>query len=143
MKFTEAQKHKALWPTLIRNERKRMQVSQAEFGRMFGVTHSTVHHWEKGTASPNSEMCWYLYRRLDARLAKLAGIVGELEKAYGGCKVCYGKGYATVNGQWVGHDTDQDIGSPGGTIRGGNQFEMQFCTCPRGQQLKTLLNKDQ
>ncbi len=43
----------------------------------------------------------------------------KLAKAYGGCVLCYGKGYATVNDRWAGHDTDTDIGSPGDYISGG------------------------
>lgn len=62
-------------------------------------------------------------------------------KAYGGCTNCYGKGYATVNDQWLAHDTDQDIGSPGGYISGGDANAMKFCTCERGQQLKARFKK--
>lgn len=61
--------------------------------------------------------------------------VQETEKAFGGCKNCYGKGYATVNDRWHGHDTDTDIGSPGGYVSGGNANAMKFCTCDRGKQL--------
>jgi hypothetical protein len=62
-------------------------------------------------------------------------------KSFGGCTICYGKGYATVNDRWVGYDTDEDIGSPGGTIVGGKNFVMKFCVCDRGKQLKGLLNE--
>jgi hypothetical protein len=69
-------------------------------------------------------------------------ITAEVEKAYGGCHNCYGKGYATVNDRWMGHDTDQDIGSPGGTIQGGSDFAMKFCTCDRGKQLQELFTAE-
>jgi hypothetical protein len=65
----------------------------------------------------------------------------ETVKAYGGCKLCYGKGYATVNDQWVAHDTDTDIGSPGGYYKGGRPFAMKYCTCGRGKQLETLVGQ--
>lgn len=68
--------------------------------------------------------------------------VVNTEKAYGGCRSCYGKGYATVNGRWRGYDTDQDIGSPGGYVSGGNPNVMKFCTCSRGRQLKQLTSGD-
>lgn len=63
----------------------------------------------------------------------------SIEKSYGGCHICYGKGYSTVNGQWAGHDTDTDIGSRGGIVRGGKAVEMKYCTCARGKQLESLL----
>lgn len=61
--------------------------------------------------------------------------IAKTEKAYGGCHDCYGKGYATVNDRWHGNDTDQDIGSPGGHVSGGDSNAMKLCTCDRGQQL--------
>lgn len=62
----------------------------------------------------------------------------QIAKAYGGCTNCYGKGYATVNDRWVAHDTDQDIGSPGGTFVGGNEFAIKYCDCERGKQLQKM-----
>lgn len=67
-----------------------------------------------------------------------ADAVAATEKAYGGCHICYGKGYATVNAQWIGYDTDTDIGSPGGVVRGGNPMSMKYCSCERGKQLEAL-----
>lgn len=61
----------------------------------------------------------------------------ELDAAYGGCHNCYGKGYASVNDMWSGNDTDQDIGSPGGRVSGGNPNAMKFCKCERGKQLES------
>lgn len=66
--------------------------------------------------------------------------IAETEKAYGGCHSCYGKGYATVNDKWLAFDTDQDIGSPGGTFSGGEDFAMKFCSCDRGKQLETQMD---
>lgn len=67
--------------------------------------------------------------------------VAKTEMAYGGCHNCYGKGYATVNDRWSGYDTDQDIGSPGGKVSGGNPNVMKFCICPRGEQLAKMVEK--
>lgn len=55
------------------------------------------------------------------------------------CGSCDGKGYATVNDAWHGHDTDTDIGSPGGYVAGGNRNAMKFCKCERGRQLKAMV----
>lgn len=71
--------------------------------------------------------------------AHTAKAVSDTAKAYGGCTNCYGKGYATVNDRWHGHDTDTDIGSPGGYVSGGNANAMKFCKCERGKQLEKLL----
>lgn len=65
----------------------------------------------------------------------------SLAKAYGGCTNCYGKGYATVNDAWHGHDTDTDIGSPGGYVSGGDRNAMKLCSCDRGKQLEKMLAK--
>lgn len=71
----------------------------------------------------------------------LQALLTKVEKAYGGCGYCFGKGYATVNGRWAGYDADQDIGSPGGKVQGGQPIEMKFCSCDRGKQLKGLVTK--
>lgn len=76
-----------------------------------------------------------------AILARQQQKVTEIEKAYGGCHNCYGKGYATVNDRWHGHDTDMDIGSAGGYVTGGNANAMKFCKCDRGEQLAALKEK--
>lgn len=65
----------------------------------------------------------------------------ETEKAYGGCQKCYGKGYATAIDYMSGHDTDQDIGSPGGKFRFQNKI-MRYCDCDRGKQLVSLTNSE-
>ena len=67
--------------------------------------------------------------------------IKQVEKAYGGCHDCYGKGYATVNDRWHGNDTDTDIGSPGGYVSGGNPNAMKFCKCDRGKQLEQLIER--
>jgi hypothetical protein len=60
----------------------------------------------------------------------------KIEKAYGGCHKCYGKGYSTYR-----HGVS---GSP--DFEGDSGFEiapsthMVFCTCDRGKQLGELLN---
>lgn len=80
--------------------------------------------------------------RLWSELQQLFAIqLTEARKAYGGCTNCYGKGYATVNDRWHGHDTDTDIGSPGGYVSGGNPNAMKFCTCERGKQLEVQVTE--
>lgn len=79
--------------------------------------------------------------RLDQAAHQLNQMLEETAKAYGGCTNCYGKGYASVNERWHGHDTDQDIGSPGGYVSGGNPNAMKFCNCARGKELEKRLNQ--
>lgn len=53
------------------------------------------------------------------------------EKAFGGCKKCYGKGYATQIENWTG--------------RGYSKAAPYYlpCTCDRGRQIETLISKAQ
>ncbi len=64
----------------------------------------------------------------------LKEILEETEKAFGGCKKCYGKGYFTVLEHISGRG-ETDFGNGDTTI-----FEelprMRFCTCERGKGLK-------
>ena len=53
--------------------------------------------------------------------------VAAAEKAYGGCHYCYGKGYGTQTAAWVGRGYYKKLPT------------MKFCTCERGEQLKSLL----
>lgn len=62
----------------------------------------------------------------------------EVEKAYGGCRRCYGKGYATVKSQIVGYGTDGDIGGYEGTYKRDTPVQMKYCSCNRGKQLAEL-----
>lgn len=79
------------------------------------------------------------HQELDALVQLFNKELAQIEKAYGGCHNCYGKGYATVNDAWHGYDTDQDIGSPGGYVSGGDRNAMKFCSCDRGEQLRAQL----
>jgi len=56
-----------------------------------------------------------------------------VEKAYGGCKKCYGKGYATRRHGLTGSD---DFGGEGFTDPA--KTHMVFCSCDRGKQLESL-----
>lgn len=58
--------------------------------------------------------------------------IAEIEKAYGGCHKCYGKGYATQDSATIGFD---DFGDEGFKR---HELKMIFCDCSRGKQLKTL-----
>ncbi len=102
--------------------------------------------FKQSFANYSDEASYHIEKDSEEAKAKLLALVKEAEaktaKAYGGCTNCYGKGYATVNDQWVGVDTDQDIGSPGGVVRGGSPTAMKFCTCDRGELLKQLQSKE-
>lgn len=61
--------------------------------------------------------------------------ITELEKAYGGCHKCYGKGYSTYrHGTSVSADFEGEVGFV-------TPFEthMMFCSCDRGMQLEKLV----
>lgn len=62
----------------------------------------------------------------------------EIEKAYGGCRNCYGKGYATVKSQIIGYGTDGDIGGYEGKYKQDTPAQMNYCDCERGKQLAAL-----
>ena len=66
--------------------------------------------------------------------------IAEVEKAYGGCRNCYGKGYATVIEGTTWSDTDTDIGSRGGSGKDTSQT-IKYCDCPRGKQLEQEIDK--
>jgi hypothetical protein len=54
--------------------------------------------------------------------------IDRAEKAFGGCKKCYGKGYATVRKGNTYHGKTYDL-----------KTHLIFCTCERGKQLEELL----
>ena len=60
--------------------------------------------------------------------------VKDTEKAYGGCRKCYGKGYATVKDyttQYADFHGDSTVTRPNPLMR--------YCSCERGQQLQEIL----
>lgn len=57
----------------------------------------------------------------------------DIEKAYGGCRKCYGKGYSTVRHGLTGFN---DFGGDG--FESPIRTHMKFCTCDRGKQLESL-----
>lgn len=92
-----------------------------------------THEWIRDCGLDVRDVEAFVDRELMPLLEEIAQETG---KAYGGCHNCYGKGYASVNNSWHGHDTDGDIGSPGKYITGGDRNAMKFCTCERGQELE-------
>lgn len=40
-----------------------MKLSQAEFGKLFGVTYVAVGYWEAGRNDPPADVTWWLYQR--------------------------------------------------------------------------------
>lgn len=67
---------------------------------------------------------------------QVAVAVTKTEKAYGGCHICYGKGYATVNDRWAGADE-----WTGKRYETGSRNAMKFCSCERGKQLVAQLKQ--
>lgn len=62
----------------------------------------------------------------------------DIEKAYGGCHKCYGKGYSTV---WSGVSGSADfIGDRSYVTQPKNNIK--YCTCDRGTQLKQLIVRE-
>ncbi len=67
-------------------------------------------------------------------LKKRSLALEETEKAFGGCKLCYGKGYAT-QAEVIKYSADF-IGDKEFSTK---QTSIILCSCDRGQQLKKLL----
>lgn len=62
----------------------------------------------------------------------------ELEKAYGGCHNCYGKGYATeIHAEIAYADFGDELG--GADSRKTEGLRLNFCKCSRGRQLEKLM----
>jgi len=70
MLLTILHKQNPRWSTLIKQERKRLRLSQKDFGFQFGVTGQAVALWEMGVNAPPSSVCWYFFRRLEQRYEK-------------------------------------------------------------------------
>ncbi|WP_157929162.1 hypothetical protein [Mycobacteroides abscessus] len=82
---------------------------------------------------------WVLSKTTKAAIQRLfVANCQETEKAYGNCRNCYGKGYATVKSQIIGYGTDGDIGGYEGKYKRDNQVQMNYCGCERGRQLEAL-----
>lgn len=86
---------------------------------------------------------WYLYgaddhsRNIQQEIKSfIRALLNETEKAFGGCKKCYGKGYGTQT-LYV-HGSADFIGDKDFTEKAPT---MVFCTCERGRHLESLLNK--
>ena len=59
----------------------------------------------------------------------------KTKKAYGGCELCYGKGYSTqIVGTRISTDFegDKEVITP-------HVIHMNFCTCERGKHLEGLI----
>lgn len=73
-------------------------------------------------------------RDKDDTVDLLAEIVEEVERSYGNCQACYGKGYSTVVKGTTGYPDfpgDKGFKDPPTT-------KVKFCDCGRGQALKKL-----
>lgn len=69
-KFTEQTKKTPRWPTLIKQERRRLKESKAAFGRRFGVTGQAVGYWEDGSNDPPGHVTWWVMQQIEARRRK-------------------------------------------------------------------------
>lgn len=73
------------------------------------------------------------YSKIKAFLSEAIDVVKqETELAFGGCKKCYGKGYATYKEGYSGR-----IGR-GGKTEGWIEDQILPCSCDRGKQIKSL-----
>lgn len=62
-------------------------------------------------------------------------IMEEAERAYGGCRSCYGKGWASVIDSTIAYaDFGDELG--GARSRKTEKLQMKLCTCERGKQLQ-------
>ena len=48
------------WAEIIKQKRKELGETQAQFGARFGVTYNAVSAWENGIADPPGEVTWWL-----------------------------------------------------------------------------------
>lgn len=73
-------------------------------------------------------------------LTFLLAKVSEVEKAYGGCHYCYGKGYGTQTAHYEGRG-ESDIGQGGVVI---DEAAPKYVPCPkceRGEQIEKLIKE--
>lgn len=70
----------------------------------------------------------------DVPMSKVEQLVRKIEKAYGDCQKCFGKGYSTNRyGTTASPDFEGDKGSSSPL-----KTHMTFCDCDRGKQLSEL-----
>ena len=69
----------------IREERRRLKLSQKELGERIGVRHNTISQYENATNSPEQDTLFKLAKVLDVKVddlfPKREGVTDELEKA--------------------------------------------------------------
>jgi hypothetical protein len=63
------------------------------------------------------------------------------EKAYGGCHLCFGKGYASYKSAVSWGHGDVDLGATHGPGKR-DTLEMRYCSCDRGKQLKSYVEAE-
>lgn len=62
-------------------------------------------------------------------------LLSETEKAFGGCKICYGKGYATTK---VQAESKEDFGGEETGVWELNPIRP--CSCDRGGQIRKIID---
>ena len=70
---------------------------------------------------------------------RLNEAIDEMKQAFGYCERCFGKGYSTEYKMSSIQAVDYGV-TGGATYKEGKGIELTYCDCPRGQQLKFLLN---
>ena len=62
MQLTQNIKQTPRWGTLIKQQRKKLKLSKAAFGRQYGVTGQAVHYWETNQSDPPGIVTWQIYQ---------------------------------------------------------------------------------
>lgn len=70
MKLTQGMKQTPRWGTLIKQKRRRLKETQAEFGARFGVTYVAVSLWESNKREAPYSVTWWLYKELLGKMGK-------------------------------------------------------------------------
>jgi hypothetical protein len=69
---------------------------------------------------------------MPTRQAAIGEMIGYFKKLFGGCEICYGKGYSTQIVQY----------SEGDGSKKWSEQEPMFCKCNRGESLKRVFNQE-
>ena len=80
------------WSLKIEGARRGRKLSQAEFGRLLGVSAMAVSRWERGVAEPPGEtyirlgnladdsLCWFFWKRAGLRLSDVMRVLPEAQR---------------------------------------------------------------
>ncbi len=80
------------WALKIEGVRQKRKLTQADFGRQFGVSAMAVSRWERGVAEPPGEtyirlgnladesLCWFFWKRAGLRLSDVMRVLPSAER---------------------------------------------------------------